>query len=152
VSIPPVPAELPRRPVVRTANRLHTVAIRLLRAVRTADELTGLSAPRLSLLSVLVFGGPAAVSELARIEQVSAPAVTKLVDGLERDGLAVRQRSTEDRRVVLVAATAAGRALLEQGRAARVAAVADLLAGLTRTELAVLDEAVGLLAGQLGID
>jgi DNA-binding MarR family transcriptional regulator len=74
------------------------------------------------------------------------------VDALERDGLVERQRSTGDRRVVLIAATDAGRALLEQGRAARVTAVAELLGGLSRAELAVLEEAVGLLAGRLGIE
>jgi DNA-binding MarR family transcriptional regulator len=137
--------------VVRTANRLHTVAVRLLRAVRTADEQTGLSAPRLSLLSVLVFGGPCAVSRLARAEQISVPAVTKLVDGLERDGLAERRRSADDRRVVLVEATGTGRALLERGRAARVAAIVELLDGLSRTELGTMDEAVAMLAGRLGL-
>jgi DNA-binding MarR family transcriptional regulator len=149
VSIPPVPAGLPRRPAVRTANQLHTVAVRLLRTVRQADERTGLSAPRLSLLSVLVFAGPAPVSRLARIEQISAPAVTKLVDGLEAAGLARRERAADDRRVVVVVATDAGRELLEEGRAARVGAIADLLAGLTRAQLELLDGAVGLLADQL---
>ena len=151
MSIPSPPASLPRRPVVRTANRLHTVAIRLLRAVRAADEQTGLSAPRLSLLSVLVFGGPAATSRLASAEQISVPAVTKLVDGLERAGLAERRRSADDRRVVLVAATGSGRALLERGRAARVAAIVELLEGLSRAELTTLDEAVALVAGRLGL-
>jgi DNA-binding MarR family transcriptional regulator len=149
VSIPPLPASLPRRPALRTANQLHTVAIRLLRSVRTADEQTGLSGPRLSLLSVLVFGGPAPLSRLARIEQISAPAVTKLVDGLERAGLAVRQRAPDDRRVVLVVATDAGRELLERGRAARVSAIGELLGGLSRAQLTMLDDALDLLASQL---
>jgi DNA-binding MarR family transcriptional regulator len=146
-----VPDGLPRRAAVRSANQLHTIAVRLLRAVRSADERTGLSAPRLSLLSVLVFGGPAPVSRLAKIEQVSAPAVTKLVDGLEQAGLAERERVEDDRRLVVVVPTAAGRALLEQGRAARVAAIADLLTGLSRQQLGVLDEALALLAKQLNL-
>jgi DNA-binding MarR family transcriptional regulator len=151
VSIPPVPAGLPRRPIIRTANQLHTVAVRLLRAVRTADEQTGLSAPRLSLLSVLVFAGPAPISRLARIEQISAPAVTKLVDALESAGLATRERAPDDRRVVLVVATPAGRTLLEQGRAARVTAIADLLTGLPRHHRETLDAALSLLTTQLGL-
>lgn len=149
MSIPPVPDGLPRRPAVRSANQLHTIAVRLLRAVRTADERTGLSAPRLSLLSVLVFGGPAPVSRLAKIEQISAPAVTKLVDGLEQAGLAARERAPDDRRVVLVVPTGAGRELLERGRAARVAAIAELLTGLSRADLKTVDEALELLARQL---
>lgn len=146
-------ARLPARPTGvpaderhETANLVHSAALRLLRVARTRDAGMDLDGPRASLLSVVVFAGPQPVTRLAAIEQVSAPAITKLVAALERDGLVTRERSTPDRRVVLVTATAAGRRLLERGRAARVRAVADLLEGASARDLATLRRAAQLLA------
>jgi DNA-binding MarR family transcriptional regulator len=132
-----------------TADRLHSAAVRLLRRARTADVDMDLDGPRASLLSVLVFAGHQPVGRLAEIEQVSPPAITKLVAALEATGLAVRERSPDDRRVVLVAATPAGRDLLERGRAARVRVVADLLDGLPDRDLATLRRAATILARRL---
>jgi DNA-binding MarR family transcriptional regulator len=109
-----------------------------------------LDGPRAAALSVLVFGGPMPIGQLATVEQVSAPAITKTVTALEAAGLARRERSSRDRRVVLVRATAKGRALLERGRAARVAAVAGLLTGLSATDLRTLARAAAIVARQLG--
>ena len=43
-----------------TADRLHSAAIHLLRRVSREDAGSGVSPPRLSALSVLVFAGPVA--------------------------------------------------------------------------------------------
>jgi DNA-binding MarR family transcriptional regulator len=129
-----------------TANALHSAALRLMRRARSADASMDLDGPRASALSVLVFGGPMPIGRLASVEQVSPPAITKTVTALEGAGLVRRSRSAQDRRVVLVAATAKGRALLERGRSARVNAVADLLADLTDTELRTLSRAATLIA------
>src|SRR6476469_3956877 len=73
------------------ADRLHSAAIRLLRRLRREDEAMGLTAARASALSVLVFGGrPVTLGALAQAEQVSAPTVTRLIVGMERDGLVRR--------------------------------------------------------------
>lgn len=150
------PAGWPRRPAGlpadhrhETANLLHSAALRLLRRARAADTGMDLDGPRASLLSVLVFAGPQSVSALAELEQVSPPAITKLVGALEADGLATRQRSTADRRVVLVAATPAGRQLLERGRAARVRVVARLLDGVSERDLGTLRRAAEILGSRL---
>src|SRR5690606_37910081 len=102
------------------ADRLHSLAIHLLRWARTVDTAAGLSAARLSVLSVLVFGGPRTVTELADAEQVATPTMTRLLQGLERDGYVRRRRERADARVVRVTATAKGRRALEAGRRARV--------------------------------
>jgi DNA-binding MarR family transcriptional regulator len=83
------------------------------------------------------------------MEQVSAPAITKTVAALERDGLAERARSAADRRVVLVRATAKGRTLLERGRAGRVRVVAGLLEGLTERDSRTLQRASLIIASLL---
>lgn len=143
--LPARPAGVPADERHETANLVHSAALRLLRAARATDVGMDLDGPRASLLSVVVFAGPQPVTRLAAIEQVSPPAITKLVAALEADGLVVRERSETDRRVVLVAATPAGRRLLERGRAARVRAVADLLSSTSTRDLATLRRAARLL-------
>ena len=116
------------------ADRLHSAAIRVLRRVRVADEKSGLSAARLSALSVVVYGGPLPLGRLAEIEQVRAPTMTALVRGLESDGLVRRSAGRRDRRVVLVTATARGRRVLEQARRRRLELLAAVLERLTPAE------------------
>lgn len=147
--LPGRPAGVPPDSLHETANLLHSAALRLLRRVRTVDPYLDLDGPRASLLSVLVFAGPLPVTRLAEIEQVSPPAITKMVTALEQAGLASRSHSTADRRVVVVAATAAGRQLLERGRGARVRATAKLLSGLSERDLATLRRAAQLIASRL---
>ena len=131
------------------ADRLHSAALHLLRRARAVDVGMDLDGPRASALSVLVFGGPVPLTRLAAIEQVSPPAITKTVTALERAGLATRTRSEVDRRVVHVAATEAGRALLHAGRAARVRVVADLIAELPAADLDILGRAADLIEAAL---
>jgi DNA-binding MarR family transcriptional regulator len=131
--------------VGRVADRLHSAAIHLLRRLRVEDEALGISAPRLSVLSVLVFAGPKRIGELARIEQVEPPTMTRLVDGLVRDGLAVREHDPDDARAVRVRATPTGGRTLRRGRARRVETLRTRLATLSPTELAALGEGVEVL-------
>ena len=129
---------------VDVADRLHSAAIHLLRRVRRVDDESGLTAARLSALSVLVFGGDATLGQLARAEQVSPPTMSRLVNALERDGLAVRAPHAEDGRAVVIHATPKGRRILERGRERRIAELVDLLDGLPSNDLRVLDEAARL--------
>src|SRR5829696_6691737 len=143
--LPARPPDLPADERHETANLVHSAALRLLRRARAVDVGMDLDGPRASLLSVLVFAGPQPVTRLAELEQVSPPAITKLVTALQEAGLVTRERDRGDRRVVLVAATAAGRRLLERGRAARVGVVAELLDGVPRRDLATLRRAAELI-------
>jgi len=131
--------------VSRIADRLHSTAIHLLRRLRVEDEALGVSAPRLSVLSVLVFTGPKRIGELAGIEQVEPPTMTKLVDGLVRDGLAVRETDPDDARAVRVRTTPVGARTLRRGRAKRVESLRSTLAGLSPTDLTALGEGVDVL-------
>ena len=108
----------------------------LLRRLRTEDEELGVSAPRLSALSVVVFAGPIGVGELAAAERVGAPTMTRLVDGLERDGLVRRGPDPADARGVLGRGDGHGKRVLTKGRRQRVRTLAEGLAGLTSEELA----------------
>lgn len=148
--LPGLPSGVPGDELHEVANALHSAALRLLRTVRAVDDASlDLDGPRASLLSVLAFSGPLPVSRLAALEQVSPPAVTKTVSALEAAGLAERTRSRDDRRVVMVSATPAGRRLLERGRAARVRAVAGLFADASPADLRTLRAAAALIGSRL---
>jgi len=110
----------------------------------------GLTAPRASALSVLVFRGPVTMSALADAEQVRRPTMTRLVDGLERRGLVRRVSHAEDGRVQLVEATAAGKRLLQQGRARRVERLMQGIAHLPAEDQQILARAAGLMEGLRG--
>ena len=135
-----------------TAGRLHAVAISLLRRARAADAGSGMSAARLSVLSVLVFGGTRTVTELAAAEQVAVPTMTRLLQGLEADGYLRRRRDGDDARVVQVSATARGRQVLEAARGARVELIEDVIADVTAAERRVVDRALSVLERALQQD
>ena len=129
------------------ADRLHSAAIHLLRRLRREDATTGLSAPRLSALSVIVFGGPLTLGELANAEQVRPPTMTRLVSALEDEGLVTREADPDDKRLTRIRATPKGRALLFRGRARRVAALTAEVRALEPDERAKLTRALEILDG-----
>jgi len=132
------------------ADRLHSVAIHFLRQLRREDAALGITAARLSALSVIVFAGPLRLGDVAVAEGVSAPTMTRLVRALEADGLVRRTPDPIDSRAVQLAATAKGRRLLERGRRRRTERLAGDLAALTEAQHEVLAEAISILEGLVG--
>ena len=116
------------------AERLHSGALRLLRRLRKFDSETQISAPKLSALSVLVFGGPQSLNDLANAEQVRAPTMSRLVVELETEGLVRKTVDAKDKRGVKIAATAKGQALMERGRARRLQHLSAAITALTAEE------------------
>jgi len=151
----PPRARQPRVPagdaVFTLADRLHASAIRLLRSLREVDVATGLSGPRASALSVVVFRGPLPIGALAAAEQVRPPTMTRLVAGMERAGLVKRTRDPVDGRVQVIGATARGRAVLQAGRRRRVETLANGLRRLPARERAVLARAAYLIERLAGV-
>lgn len=135
----------PDASAARIADRLHSVAIHLLRRLRTEDARTGLTGPRASVLSVLVFSGPMTLGALAAAEQVRPPTMTRLVTALERKGLVVRETSPADARVTLVRATHRGMVLLQEGRGRRIARLQAALQALSARDLESLRDATRVL-------
>jgi DNA-binding MarR family transcriptional regulator len=127
------------------AQQLHSVAIHLLRRLRRTDDQMGLSGPRASALSVLVFGGPTSLAQLAKAEQVKPPTMARLVDALEAAGLARREADKTDLRAVRIRATPKGRKLLLEGRARRLRQLTQMLEGASTAEQAALAAAVSTL-------
>jgi DNA-binding MarR family transcriptional regulator len=129
---------------IDAADRFHSAAIHALRHVRREDPATGVPPAQLSALSVLVFGGPRTLGELAAAEQVRPPTMTRIVQGLEAAGLVRRVRDPDDGRVHRLHATAKGRRVMQLGRERRVANLAVLLGRLSRAELERVREAAEL--------
>ena len=127
------------------AARLHSASIRLLRTLRREDDGSGLSAPRLSALSVIVFAGPLSLAGLAAAEQVRPPTMSRIVEALVALGLVTRVAKPGDRRSVEIAATEAGIELLEAGRERRIRALIGRLGQLADSERRALARGVEIL-------
>jgi DNA-binding MarR family transcriptional regulator len=140
-------ATVPPNPVsasTELADQLHSAAIHLLRRLRIRDRESGAGPAQLSALSVLVFGGPRSLGELADAEQVRPPTMSRIVASLERWGL-VRRHATEDGRRVRLEATPRGVALMWEGRQRRVELLARALDILPEKERDTLRESIALL-------
>jgi DNA-binding MarR family transcriptional regulator len=102
------------------ATTLNSAVTRLSRRIRRIDDRQDIGRARLSALSVLVFGGPRTISELAAEEMVSVATMHHVVKGLESLRLAGRKASKVDRRATIIHATGKGRRFMERARQARL--------------------------------
>ncbi len=132
-------------PLPELPDRLHSIAIHLLRRIRVADDMAGLSAPRLSALSVLVFRGAMTAGELASVEQVRPPSMTRIVRELESAKLVSTSPNPNDRRGVVVRATRKGVSIVQEGRSRRVQLLQTLLGNLAERDRRTLARAVAIL-------
>ena len=116
-----------------TPERCDIVACleRLLGLIRLLSPSGEISLTTASTLARLATAGPHRLSDLAAKEGVTQPAMTQLVSRLERHGLAERRGHRDDRRVVMVHITPAGRELLDQRRQQRAIRLAGLLDALS---------------------
>ena len=128
------------------ADKLHSAALHLLRSLRKVDTASGITAPRLSVLSVVVFGGPRTLGELAQAEQVKPPTMTRLVAALESEGLVKREIDHKDRRITRIHATKKGEKVMLEGRERRVSDLAARLDKLSAAERQELEHAAKVIA------
>jgi DNA-binding MarR family transcriptional regulator len=126
------------------AGRLRLTLARLSRRVRQEGALAeeDLTPSRLAALTTLDDSGPLTLGQLAAQEQVSSPNMTRIVARLEERGLAERELSNTDRRVVRVHITERGRTLLVRTRSRRDLFLARRVGRLTPDERAALARAL----------
>jgi DNA-binding MarR family transcriptional regulator len=127
------------------ADRLHSAAIHLLRYAARQDTLSRQGPARLSALSVLVFGGPKALGQLAAIEQVKPPTMSRIVAALARAGLARIATDAKDARRIQISVTPKGERVLQQARQRRIQLLAKTLKGMSAAELDTLRRAANLM-------
>ena len=139
----PPPEAIPETDLaaLEVADQLHSAAIHLLRRLRVRDRESGVGPAQLSALSVLVFGGPKSLGELADAEQVRPPTMSRIVAGLQHSGL-VRRLATEDGRRIRLEATPKGVGLMWEARERRVSSLATAVAGLPEPARQQLHQAV----------
>jgi DNA-binding MarR family transcriptional regulator len=131
------------------AARLHSSSIRLQRLARRGGEGAAIGGPRLSALAYVATAGPVSLAALADAEQVRAPTMTRIVDSLVADGFVTREADPGDRRMVRIAATATGAALLKEGQSQHATALAARLVRLAESERRALYRGVELLERML---
>jgi DNA-binding MarR family transcriptional regulator len=125
---------------------LHSNAIHLLRQVRTEDSAMGMGPAQASALSVVVFGGPLTLNELAEAEQVRPPTMSRVVEALVREGLVRRETNRDDRRSVIISPTDKGTRILHEGRNRREKRLIKLLSKLDADEIRCLGKASRILS------
>jgi DNA-binding MarR family transcriptional regulator len=130
---------------LEVADRLHSAAIHLLRTAARTDAQSGQGPARLSALSVLVFGGPKTLGQLADAERVKAPTMSRIVAGLKKSGLAKIQNDGSDARKIRITVTAKGELLLQEARRKRIQSLAESLKSLEKADLKTLREASDLI-------
>ncbi|MGA5218568.1 MarR family winged helix-turn-helix transcriptional regulator [Streptomyces cinereoruber] len=118
--------------LLRLTRRLHRIQKRHLEPVGITPAQSRL------LRTVAAFGEPPRMADLAARLEVVPRAVTSLVDGLETAGRVRRAPDPDNRRVIRIELTDAGRATLRELRSARRAAAEDILAPLTAEQREVL--------------
>jgi DNA-binding MarR family transcriptional regulator len=129
------------------AISLRESITRLNRRLRQARAVGDLTFSQLSALTSLQLAGALTPRELADIERVQPPTMTKIVGKLEERGLVQRTPHPTDGRQVILAATEGGRAVLDQFERARNEWLASRLAALTEDERDTLSRAADILQG-----
>src|ERR1700712_1214257 len=119
--------------------------MRLSRRMRQERDDVGLSATHLAALATLERHGPLPVGELAALEKVAPPSMTRVVTRLSEGGLVDRETRPGDRRQVLITITDQGRALLATDRRRRDEWLSARLGELSGPELAALNEVIPVL-------
>jgi DNA-binding MarR family transcriptional regulator len=125
-----------RLAIVRTGRRLRQEA---------AVEATGLTPTATAALATIERHGPLTPSELADIERVKRPTVTRTLRCLDREGLIERQQDPADGRSALLSVNAAGRERLRRLRGRKNAYLARRMRDLPSADLETLERAAAIL-------
>ena len=126
------------------ASRLRLAVMRLARVLRQKAQ-DPITPSQLSALVSVERDGPVTLGELAALESVQPPTMTRIVTALEEQALVERTADQADRRVSRLSITAAGRKLLEKNRSRKTAYLASRMRGLSSEEREVLERAAALL-------
>src|SRR5690349_16723163 len=134
-------------PLSERAAHLRTAIVRTARRLRqeAAAETTGLTPTSVAALATIERHGPMTPSEIAEIERVKRPTITRTLGCLEREGLIDRAPDPGDRRSALVSVNAAGRERLRRLRGRKNAYLARRMRDLSDEEVETLERAAEIL-------
>src|SRR5258706_15345136 len=133
-SSPHIPTELKAEvdQILEAIIYLYTESRRITKELARRAELTG---PQLTVIKMLETVGDLSLSDLSDRIRAQNSTVTGIIDRMEREGLVVRERSTEDRRVVHIKLTSKGEKLAEDIPVEPMEIFRNALAGLSVSEV-----------------
>ena len=118
--------------------------------MRASDTLTArlrriiaehnLTVSQFHVLEALLHLGPLSQQALAKRLLKSGGNITKVIDNLEKNGMALRRQDEHDRRSYLIELTEKGEQLISSIFPGHIGAIADLMSPLEGPELATLEE------------
>ncbi|HET7418722.1 MAG TPA: MarR family transcriptional regulator [Solirubrobacterales bacterium] len=134
-------------PLSERAAHLRTAIVRTARRLRqeAAGETSGLTPTSVAALATIERHGPMTPSEIAAIERVKRPTITRTLGCLEREGLIDRAADPDDRRSALVSINGAGRERLRRLRKRKNAYLARRMRDLSEEEVDTLERAAEIL-------
>lgn len=134
-------------PLTERAAHLRTAIVRTARRLRqeAAAETSGLTPTSVAALATIERHGPMTPSEIAEIERVKRPTITRTLGCLEREGLIDRAADPDDRRSALVSVNGAGRERLRRLRKRKNAYLARRMRDLSEEEVETLERAAEIL-------
>jgi DNA-binding MarR family transcriptional regulator len=144
----------PDIPLTDSAARLRLGIVRTARRLRqeAAAEASGLTPTSTAALATIERHGPLTPSELAKLERVQRPTVTRTLSCLEREGLVERTPDPADGRSALVSVNSAGRERLRRLRGRKNAYLARRMRDMPGADVEVLERAAEILEGMLESD
>jgi DNA-binding MarR family transcriptional regulator len=127
------------------ASALRLALLRTARRLRSQRVNTAVTLSQLSALATVCKCGPLSAGEIAAIERVQPPSMTKILASLESAGWVQRSSHPDDRRQSIIEITPAGRDLLAEETRARDEWLAKRLVEFSAEDLRKLGEAVEVL-------
>jgi DNA-binding MarR family transcriptional regulator len=140
-----MPVQTRSEPTAELAAAVRETLMRFTRRLRRERPDTGLTLTQISALASLFNTGPMTPRQLAEVERVRPPSMTKVLAVLEEQGFVERAPHPTDRRQCILTATSTGAALIRENRRLREAWLARELAQLSDEERATLHAAVDIL-------
>ncbi|WP_077488248.1 MarR family winged helix-turn-helix transcriptional regulator [Sinomonas mesophila] len=145
MAFPDAPSQPPAPDTLELAAELRAALMRTSRILRTEASSDVVSPGQNTVLALLNARGPLTMRQLADLEHVQAPSMTRTVNHLCERGLARRGEHPTDGRQVVVSVTDEGRQVLEESRRLRAAWLAGRIEGLPQRDRAALQRAAELL-------
>jgi DNA-binding MarR family transcriptional regulator len=127
---------------VTVANQLRPVLLKLNRQLRREIHSLGVTGGQAALLFTIQAHPGIGIRELAALERMSPPGMSKYVGRLEQAGLVAREPSGADRRRIGLHVTAEAERALRSVKSRRTAWLAARLRGLSDAELRAVDAAI----------
>jgi DNA-binding MarR family transcriptional regulator len=131
--------------IAELAAQLRPALLRLTRIIRNQRVDMSVTLTQLSAMATLRKHGPISAGELAALERVQPPSMTKVLANLEERGLVRRDVHPTDRRQAVLAITSAGEELLESERRSRDLWLTRRLATLSPDERGLLQRVLPIL-------